>query len=119
MVIDADVYEPYSNDSGAALAVAIPGDAMADTIARAQLLMSMRIISPGWSAHSGPWARRASRSRQRFEVMTRGDAANGGARQAGLLCNKIIDTPLPTQGRDLRLDDIRRPSGGRLIRFFP
>ena len=44
MVIDADVNELSANDSGAALAVAIPGDAMADTIARAQLLMSMWII---------------------------------------------------------------------------
>jgi hypothetical protein len=51
--------------------------------------------------------------------MTRGDAANDGARQAGFFCNKIIDALLPTQGSDLRLDDIRRPSGGRLIRFFP
>ena len=59
MVIDADVNELSTNDSGAALAVAIPGDAMADTIARAQLLMSMRIISPGWSAHSRPRARQA------------------------------------------------------------
>lgn len=59
MVIDADVNELPAYVSGAALAVASPGDAMADTIARAQLLMSMWIISPGWSAHSGPRARRA------------------------------------------------------------
>ena len=39
MVIEADVNELSANDSGAALAVAIPGDVMADTIARAQLLM--------------------------------------------------------------------------------
>ena len=42
--------------------------------------------------------------------MTRGDAANGGERQAGFLCNKIIDALLPTQDSDLRLDGVFRPS---------
>jgi hypothetical protein len=46
MVIDAQL---PANASGAALAVALPGDVMTDTIALAQLLMPMRIISPGRS----------------------------------------------------------------------
>ena len=47
MVIDADVNELPANAPGAALVMATPDDVMADTIALAQLLLSMWIISLG------------------------------------------------------------------------
>ncbi|MDE0801654.1 MAG: hypothetical protein OSB02_13110 [Rhodospirillaceae bacterium] len=74
-------------------------DVMADTIALAQLLMSMRISSPGWSCSERTTASEGYRSRRPVEVMTRGDAATGGARQTGLLCNKIIDALLADAGQ--------------------
>lgn len=102
MIVNGDVDELPADAPGAALAVPVAGDAVADTIELAELLdVHMDDLA-------GPLAFIAD---HRFgwlqippavEAVAFQNASDGTVGNAGLLCNTIIDAPLPAQRDDLR-----------------
>ena len=108
MIIDADMDELPADPAGTALALAVPCDAMAGAVELAQLLdihmdQLTRLI-PLIADH------RLGRCQipPAVEAMAHQYAADGGAGETGLVCNEVIDAPLPAQCNDHGLDGFRR-----------
>jgi len=109
MIVDRDVDKLPADAPGVALTVAVSGDTVAHTVEFTQFFdIDMDHLA-------GPLPLIADHRLGGFQIppaveaMAHQNATDGGAGEAGLVCNTIIGAPLPTQCNDLGLDSLRRP----------
>ena len=111
MIIDRDVDELPADPSRTALAMAVACNAMTDAVEFTQLLDVHVDHLAGPVSLIADHRLDGLQIRPAVQAMTYQDTADGGAGEAGLVGNKVIDALLPAQRDNLRLNGLTVRAG--------